>query len=69
MEDTLIAKKNAPPLLVRMEPSLKNALERYAAEEGLSSAAVVRIALRSLIGYKGAHVEHVKPTRKAKRAR
>jgi predicted transcriptional regulator len=49
MEDTIKVIKNASPLLVRMEPSLKAALDRKAQQEGMSAAAIMRMALRAFL--------------------
>lgn len=45
-KDTVIIKRDAP-LLVRFEPSLKLRLHAAAEHEGMSAAAIVRMAVRA----------------------
>lgn len=48
--DTIIVKKDAA-LLVRLEPSLHAQLMAKSKKDGMSAAAMVRVAIRTLVGY------------------
>ncbi len=58
-EDTIITiTLKSSPLLVRFEPSLKKELERRAAKDDVSAAAIVRLAVRAYL-----EPPHAKKTR------
>jgi hypothetical protein len=48
VQDNIIVKKDAP-FLVRFEPTLKDAVLRRAKREGMSAAAIIRMALRAFL--------------------